>query len=261
MLNIRFLKFPDCPNAPQALEKLRLILDSEAVPAHIEEMDVLSDEQAKSTGFLGSPTIQINGYDIEPQRRIDKASLGCRIYQNESGPSGIPDESLITRAIRQAIAPHRTILFLCTGNSCRSQMAEGFARHLWGERYEVFSAGTEPRGLDSRAVRAMAEAGIDISNYRSKPVSELMDIPFDYVITLCSDAAENCPYFPGKARVFHKSFDDPPVLALTAATEEEAMVYYSRVRDEIRNFIESLPVYLGEQDSRQPDFSAGTESE
>jgi arsenate reductase (thioredoxin) len=136
------------------------------------------------------------------------------------------------------------ILFLCTGNSCRSQMAEGFARALKGDVIEPYSAGVEVRGLDPRAVKVMAEAGIDISKHRSKHVRELMDIPFDYVITLCDHANQTCPVFPGKVKRVHAGFDDPPTLAKNAVSEAEALPHYRRVRDEIRTFIEQLPQIL-----------------
>jgi arsenate reductase len=133
------------------------------------------------------------------------------------------------------------ILFLCTGNSCRSQMAEGWARRLKGDVLEPYSAGLEVHGLDPRAVQVMAEAGVDISGHRSKDVSELKDIAFDYVVTVCDNARESCPLFPGRAKIVHKSFDDPPRLAKSAATEGEALAHYRRVRDEIRAFVETLP--------------------
>ena len=133
------------------------------------------------------------------------------------------------------------VLFLCTGNSCRSQMAEAFARQLKGDLIEAYSAGTAPKGVDPRAVKAMAEVGINISGYRSKSVVELPGIEFDYVITLCDNAKESCPYFPAKTRLLHSGFDDPPKLAENANNEEEAMAHYRRVRDEIRAFVEALP--------------------
>ena len=138
------------------------------------------------------------------------------------------------------------ILFLCTGNSCRSQMAEGWARALKGDRIEAYSAGIETHGLNPRAVQVMAEAGVDISNHRSKHVDEIMDIPFDYVVTVCGHANEHCPMFPGKAKVVHAGFDDPPALAKNAATEEEALNLYRRVRDEIKTFVERLPELFSE---------------
>jgi arsenate reductase len=136
------------------------------------------------------------------------------------------------------------VLFLCTGNSCRSQMAEGWARHLKDDVIEAYSAGIATHGLNPRAVQVMAEAGVDIANQRSKHVDELKGIPFDYVVTVCGHAHETCPVFPGTARVVHVGFDDPPALARTAKTDEEALAHYRRVRDEIRAFVGQLPEIL-----------------
>jgi arsenate reductase len=141
--------------------------------------------------------------------------------------------------------PMLKVLFLCTGNSCRSQMAEGWARHLKAELIEPYSAGIETHGLNPQAVKVMAEAGVDISRQRSKLVSELRDVALDYVVTVCGRAAEHCPLFPGKAKVIHVGFDDPPALAAEAQTEEERLAPYRRVRDEIRAFVETLPASLG----------------
>jgi arsenate reductase len=140
--------------------------------------------------------------------------------------------------------PRLKLLFLCTGNSCRSQMAEGWARALKSDALEVFSAGIEKHGLNPRAVRVMAEAGVDISGHTSKTVAELGPVPFDYVVTVCGHANEHCPLFPGRAKIIHVGFDDPPQLAQTAKTEEEALAPYRRVRDEIRAFVETLPAIL-----------------
>jgi len=132
------------------------------------------------------------------------------------------------------------VLFLCTGNSCRSQMAEGLCRHFGGDVIEPFSAGVEKHGLNPHAVRVMAEIGIDISGQRSKTVDDLNNADFDYVVTVCGHADEICPFFPAKTRVIHHGFDDPPKLAEGAASEEEALVHYRRVRDEIREYILTL---------------------
>jgi arsenate reductase len=132
------------------------------------------------------------------------------------------------------------VMFLCTGNSCRSQMAEGWARALRGDMVEAYSAGVEPHGMNPRAVRAMAEAGVDIAGQRSKHVDEVRDVPFDYVVTVCDHAHETCPLFPGKTKVVHVGFDDPPRLARDARTDEEAMPHYRRVRDEIKAFVATL---------------------
>lgn len=137
------------------------------------------------------------------------------------------------------------ILFLCTGNSCRSQMAEGWARNLKSDLIEPYSAGIETHGLNPNAVRVMAEAGVDISHHESTHVSDLFDVPLDYVITVCDHANENCPVFPRPVKHIHVGFDDPPRLARSASSEEEALGHYRRVRDEIRIFITSLPESLG----------------
>jgi len=136
------------------------------------------------------------------------------------------------------------ILFLCTGNSCRSQMAEGWARRLKPDQVEPYSAGVEPRTLDPRAVRVMTEAGVDISGQRPKHVDEFKEIDLDCVVTVCGHAHERCPMFPGRTKVTHVGFDDPPALAAGAQTEEEALGHYRRVRDEIKAFVEKLPEAL-----------------
>jgi len=136
------------------------------------------------------------------------------------------------------------VLFLCTGNSCRSQMAEGWVRRLKSESIEAYSAGIETHGLNASAVKVMAEAGVDISGHRSKHVSEFKAIEFDYVITVCDHAAEHCPIFPGEAKVLHFGFDDPPRLAKEAKTAEEALDCYRRVRNEIKAFVEKMPEVL-----------------
>lgn len=136
------------------------------------------------------------------------------------------------------------ILFLCTGNSCRSQMAEGWVKKLKGDVIEPYSAGIEIHGLNPNAVKVMAEAGVDISSHRSKHLDELKDIDFDFVVTVCDNARENCPIFPGKTRLIHAGFDDPPRLAKNVKTKEEALNVYRRVRDEIKDFIQTLPEAL-----------------
>lgn len=134
-----------------------------------------------------------------------------------------------------------SILFLCTGNACRSQMAEGFVRALRHEDFTPYSAGVVRHGLDPRAVAVMAEAGVDISGQYSKTVADLPDVAFDVVVTLCGHARETCPYLPGAHRRVHVGFDDPPTLAQGATSEEEALVSYRRVRDAIRDFVLGLP--------------------
>ena len=136
----------------------------------------------------------------------------------------------------------KKVLFLCTGNSCRSQMAEGWTRQLWADTITAFSAGIETHGLNPQAVAVMAEAGVDIASQHSKLVQDLPETDFDLVITVCGQADENCPYFPGP--VIHHGFADPPQLAAKASSAEEALEHYRRVRDEIRAYIDHLPKLL-----------------
>ncbi|MBI1372789.1 MAG: arsenate reductase ArsC [Phycisphaera sp.] len=133
------------------------------------------------------------------------------------------------------------VLFLCTGNSCRSQMAEGWARALKSDVIDAYSAGIEAHGLNPNAVKVMAEAGVDITSQKSQVVGELLDVPIDVVVTVCGHAHETCPVFPRNARVIHKGFDDPPGLAKSVEGEDEKLAIYRRVRDEIRAYVESLP--------------------
>ncbi len=137
------------------------------------------------------------------------------------------------------------LLYLCTGNSCRSQMAEGWTRHLKEDQIEVYSAGIETHGLNPNAVKVMAEVGVDISSQKSENISDFMEHDLDYVITVCGHADKTCPIFPGSAKVIHIPFNDPPKLAAklaeNGATEEEQLNCYRKVRDEIKLFVEKLP--------------------
>ena len=130
------------------------------------------------------------------------------------------------------------ILFLCTGNSCRSQIAEGWARHLKSDIIEAFSAGVSPVGVSSRAIKVMAEAGVDISGQISQHVDELLEIDFDYVITLCDYAREQCPVFSSKIKMIHRGFDDP---TFVLGSEQEVLAAFRKTRDQIKEFIETLP--------------------
>ena len=137
--------------------------------------------------------------------------------------------------------PKSKVLFLCTGNSCRSQMAEGWCCYLKGDCIESYSAGIETHGLNPNAVRIMAEAGVDISGHKSKHIDEFEDVQLDFVITVCGHANEHCPIFSGTTKVIHVGFDDPPKLAKEAQSEQEVLNCYRCVRDEIRAFVETLP--------------------
>ncbi|MGH2571560.1 MAG: arsenate reductase ArsC [bacterium] len=135
----------------------------------------------------------------------------------------------------------KKVLFLCTGNSCRSQMAEGWARELLDDGIEAYSAGVEAHGLNPRAVRVMAEAGVDIRGQRSQRVDEYADLAPDLVVTVCDNAAERCPVLPGARRTIHRSFRDP---ARAEGSEDEVLAVFRSVRDEIRAFVEGLPAIL-----------------
>ena len=132
----------------------------------------------------------------------------------------------------------KNILFLCTGNSCRSQMAEGWGKALKGDKYNFYSAGTKKHGLNPYAIKVMKEVGVDITTHTSNTTDEL-DAKMDIVITVCSDANENCPYFPG-GKIIHIGFDDPPRLTKVLNDEEEILNVYRRVRDEIKTMITNL---------------------
>ncbi len=134
----------------------------------------------------------------------------------------------------------KRILYLCTGNSCRSQMAEGFTNALRGDEFEAMSAGVAPKKVDLRAVKVMAEEGIDISGQGSKDVEQFIGQPWDWVVTLCDNARESCPLFPGPVPRVHRGFADPPHLAEGAASEDEALEHFRKVRDQIKAFVLNL---------------------
>lgn len=136
----------------------------------------------------------------------------------------------------------KNVLFLCTGNSCRSQMAEGWGKTLKGNDFNFYSAGTKKHGLNPNAVKVMSEAGIDISNHESMTTDELPDVTMDFVFTVCSDAHENCPFFPG-GKIIHVGFDDPPKLTIEM-NDEEVLSVYRRVRDEIKEVVSNIEKYL-----------------
>jgi arsenate reductase len=129
----------------------------------------------------------------------------------------------------------KRILFICTHNSARSQMAEGLVNTLYGDRFQAWSGGTEATRVHPAAIRVMADIGIDISGHRSKSVDEFIDQPFDYVVTVCDNAQQSCPFFPGGKEYIHRGFDDP---AACQGTEEEILACFRRSRDEIRAWIE-----------------------
>lgn len=138
-------------------------------------------------------------------------------------------------------------------------MAEAWTNKLKGDQFEAYSAGVEPKQIDPRAIEAMAEAGIDISAQKSKDIDSLGDMEFDYVVTLCDNAREFCPFFPAKTRLKHQGFDDPPKLAEGVNDEEKAMSHYRRVRDEVRAFIANLPESLREDEVKNDEPEKGND--
>lgn len=140
----------------------------------------------------------------------------------------------------------KSVLFLCTGNSCRSQMAEGWGKALKSEAFDFYSAGTKKHGLNPRAVQVMQEAGVDISSHESQTTDELPKQNIDFVFTVCSDAHENCPYFPG-GKIIHYGFDDPPRLTKEMTDEEEILSVYRRIRDEIKDFVSNIEKIMEEE--------------
>ncbi len=159
----------------------------------------------------------------------------------------------------QTAVPKLKVLFLCTGTSCRSQMAEGWARHLRSDVIEPYSAGIEKHGMNPHAMKVMTEAGVDLSKHHSKTLAEIGPVEFDYVVTVCGHASESCPAFPGKTRVVHVGFEDPPTLTKGMPDSEGKLAVYRRVRDEIRAFVEGLPDCLesegrhAESEGRKPE--------
>jgi arsenate reductase len=140
------------------------------------------------------------------------------------------------------------VLFLCTGNSCRSQIAEGWAKNLKSDVIEAYSAGVAPGDLNQMAVKVMTEAGVDISAQRPKHIDELRDINFDYVVTVCDNARESCPIFPRKTRLLHKSFEDPSFMT---GSEQQIKAAFVKLRDQMRDFIEKMPGILEKESTKQ----------
>jgi arsenate reductase (thioredoxin) len=141
------------------------------------------------------------------------------------------------------ISMKKNLMFLCTGNSCRSQMAEGFARKYWADEFNVYSAGTKKHGMNTRAMQVMKEVGVDLSTHYSKTTDELPKVTFDFVVTVCDSAKESCPFFPG-GKIIHAPFQDPPALTRDMTNEEEILKIYRRVRDEIEAFIKNMKSVL-----------------
>lgn len=133
---------------------------------------------------------------------------------------------------------NKKVLFLCTGNSCRSQMAEGWARFFHYKWLDVASAGVEKHGMNQNAIQVMKEAGVDISSHKSKLLTELPDLQFDLVVTVCGNAHERCPFFPGNTKIVHVPFADPPAMGKEFSDPEQKIHCYRKIRDQIKKFVE-----------------------
>lgn len=231
MLTIQILTIEGCPNAERALRQVREVTGRLAPDAAVEKVRVESEEEARRLRFAGSPTILVNGRDIEAAA-TGVAGLACRRYE---GPEGLPPEWMIEAAILRELRP-RHILFLCVANSARSQMAEAIARRLAPSGLAISSAGSEPAPrVNPLALRALEEIGIDASAQRPKTVDEVGGPPVDVVITLCSE--EVCPTFLGKVCRVHWGFPDP---AGAEGTEEARLEAFRHVRDELRRRLSVL---------------------
>ncbi len=220
---IEVLFTPGCPHAEPAITLVRDVAAAIAPHASVDTISVESEEQVRETGFLGSPTIRVDGQDLEG-RDGDPPLLGCRVY---AGSGGVPARWLVEAAVLRALGP-RSVLFLCVANSARSQMAEGVARHVLGEAIRVQSAGSQPSQVRPEAITVLRELGIDISTHRSKSVETIPPESVDTVITLCTE--EVCPVFLGQATRLHWGLPDP---AGVLADQEDRLNAFRAVRDEL----------------------------
>jgi len=221
---IELLAFDGCPHADEALRLVQVIAATLVPGVQVVRKDVASDEEAKTIGFLGSPSIRINGRDAEG-RSTTEGALACRIYE---GGVGRPPSWMIEATILRALEP-RGFLFLCVANSARSQMAEGIARSMASDDVRVQSAGSKPTSVRPDAIEVLAEIGIDISRHQSKDVSQIPPSDVDTVITLCGE--KECPLFLGKATRVHWALPDPTSVHTDRKARLEA---FRRTRDELR---------------------------
>ena len=223
-VHIEVLVFDGCPHAEAAVQLAHEVAERLGPGITVERVDVDTPERAAELGFLGSPSIRVNGADIE-RETTSAGRLCCRTY---AGGSGVPPEWLLEAAVLRALSP-RGVLFLCVANSARSQIAEGIARAVAPPEVTVWSAGSQPTRVRPEAITALAEIGIDISEHRSKSVSEIPAAEVDTVITLCGE--EECPVFLGRARRLHWGLPDPAGVGGSDAERADA---FRRTRDELR---------------------------
>jgi arsenate reductase len=224
-VRVEVLVFDGCPHAEAAIQLAHTVAERLGPGITVARLDVDTPEKAAEAGFLGSPSIRVNGADIEGKTSAAAGRLCCRTYEDGSGA---PPEWLLEAAVLRALAP-RGVLFLCVANSARSQLAEGIARSLAPPEVTVWSAGSQPTRVRPEAIAALAEIGLDISGHRSKSVSEIPAAEVDTVITLCGE--EECPVFLGKARRLHWGLPDP---AGAGGSDAERADAFRRTRDELR---------------------------
>ena len=225
-MKVDVLVFEGCPHADTALSLVKKVIGRLEPEASVRRVEIDTPEKAAEIGFLGSPSVRINGDDIE-KRRTSKGALCCRTYSG----SGVPPEWMVEASVIRALKP-KGILFLCVANSARSQMAEGIARSLAPEGVKIISAGSRPSGVRPEAIAVLKEIGIDISGHRSKNVSEIPPSDVDTVVTLCAE--EECPVFLGRARRLHWGLPDP---ADSKGMEGDRVNAFRQSRDELRSRI------------------------
>lgn len=229
-VRIEVLAFDGCPHAEAATQLAHEVAGRLGPGITVDRVEVDTPEKAADLGFLGSPSIRVNGEDVE-RKQTSKGALCCRTYE---GGSGVPPEWLVEAAVLRALSP-RGVLFLCVANSARSQLAEGIARFLAPPGITIWSAGSKPTRIRPEAIAVLAEIGIDISQHRSKAVSEIPAAEVDTVITLCAE--EECPVFLGRARRLHWGLPDP---AGVDGSESDRADAFRRTRDQLRRRLAAL---------------------
>jgi arsenate reductase len=221
---IEVLVTPDCPHAADSIERVRQVASRLAPESEVREITLADSESSAALDFPGSPTVRVDGLDLEGPV-VGPAAFACRRYEDGSG---VPPTWLIEAGLLRALRP-RHVLFLCVANSARSQMAEGVGRSLAAPGVRVSSAGSEPSRVRPQAVAVLAEIGIDASTHRSKSFDEFVDAGVDCVITLCAE--ENCPAWLGEGARVHWALPDP---AAAEGCAEEILDSFRQVRDELR---------------------------
>jgi arsenate reductase len=222
--------FEGCPHAEAALELVRRVAERLVPGVSVERLEIDTPEKAAEVGFLGSPSIRIDGVDVEGKHTA-RGALCCRTYEEGAG---VPPEWLVETAVLRALEP-RGILFLCVANSARSQIAEGIALSMASAGTRVWSAGSRPTTVRPEAIAVLKEIGIDISHHRSKAIGEIPAAEVDTVITLCGE--EECPLFFGKATRLHWGLPNPTAVQ---GKEQDRLNAFRNTRDELRRRLEGF---------------------